>query len=63
MVFLQVLLVKDRINFEHLSIDEPVGNLRTVPNAGFIPSADDMYSFKEDAIQVSDMNLIFILSL
>ena len=51
-----MLLVKDRINFEHLSIDEPVGNLRTMPNTGFIPSVEDIYSFKEDAIQVANID-------
>jgi hypothetical protein len=29
-----------------------MGNLRNVPNGEFIPSLEDVFGFKEDAVQV-----------
>ena len=54
----QVLLVKDRINMEHLPIDHPIADLRGLPNTEFIPSVEDINALKEDVIQVTKNYLL-----
>ncbi len=46
-------MTKDRLNFEHLPMDSPQGNLLELPNSAFIPSLDDIYTLRDDIVHVS----------
>ena len=54
----QVILAKDRINFERLPITDPRGDLRALANTEFIPSVEDMFRLRDDVVQVYHITLI-----
>ena len=49
--YIQVMAVRDRVNCEHLSDIEPIGNLHLLDSNAFIPSATDISTLRKDIIQ------------
>jgi hypothetical protein len=50
--YTQLMTLVDRVPCEHLSDDQPVGDLLAVENSEFLPTADDNYALRKDMIHV-----------
>ena len=49
--YIQVMAVRDRVNCEHLSDIDLIGNLHLLDSNAFIPSATDVSTLRKDIIQ------------